>query len=150
MHGYGNHTFKLVNDKGESVYCKFHFRTAQGIKNLDVQRAAELSASDPDYATRDLYNAIARGDFPSWDLYIQVMTFEEAEKFEFNPFDVTKTFPFKEFPLIPVGRITLKGNPNNYFADVEQIAFAPSHLVPGILPSPDKMLVGRLFSYQVR
>lgn len=149
MHGYGNHTFKLVNDKGEAVYCKFHFRTSQGIKNLDVQRAQELTATDPDYSTRDLYDSIANNDFPSWDMYIQVMTFKQAEKFKFNPFDVTKVFSQKEFPLIPVGRITLNRNPSNYFAEVEQIAFAPSHLVPGILPSPDRMLIGRLFSYEV-
>lgn len=149
MHGYGNHTFKLINDKAEAVYCKFHFRTSQGILNLDVQKAQMLTAIDPDYSTRDLYNAIARGDFPSWDMYIQVMSYKEAEKFKFNPFDVTKVFSQKEFPLIPVGRITLNRNPNNYFAEVEQIAFAPSNLVPGILPSPDRMLIGRLFSYQV-
>lgn len=90
MHGYGSHTFKLINGKGEPTYCKFHFRTAQGIQNLEVQRASELSATDPDYSVRDLYNAIARGDFPSWNMFIQVMTFEQAEKFRDNPFDVTK------------------------------------------------------------
>ena len=126
MNGYGNHTFKLVNDKGEAVYCKFNFKTAQGIKNLEPARAQELTATDPDYSTRDLYNSIANGAFPSWDCYIQVMTFEQARNFQFNPFDVTKTFSQKEFPLIPVGRVTLNKNPQNYFAEVEQIAFAPS------------------------
>lgn len=167
MHGYGSHTFKLQNDKSESFYCKFHFRTAQGIKNLDVQRAAELSASDPDYAVRDLFNSIGREDYPEWKMFIQVMTFEEAANHPLNPFDVTKvqesnTFNFefklifysqvwsqREFPLIEVGKILLNRNPKNYFAEIEQLAFAPSHLVPGILPSPDKMLQGRLFSYQV-
>lgn len=90
MHGYGSHTFKLINTESEAVYCKFHMRTAQGIKNLEVQRAAELSASDPDYAVRDLFNAIGRGDFPSWNMFIQVMTFDQAERLQFNPFDVTK------------------------------------------------------------
>lgn len=147
MNGYGSHTFKTVNDKGEAFYVKFHFKTAQGIKNLDVKRAEELSATDPDYSIRDLYDAIGRGDFPQWNLNIQVMTFEEAERFRWNPFDVTKVWPQKEYPLIPVGRMVLDRNPNNYFAEVEQIAFCPSQLVPGIEPSPDKMLQGRLFSY---
>ena len=148
MHGYGSHTFKLINAKGEATYCKFHMRTAQGIKNLDVQRAAELSASDPDYSTRDLFNAIGRGDFPSWNMFIQIMEMEDAEMAHVNPFDVTKTWSQKQFPLIPVGKFTLDRNPENYFAEVEQLAFAPSHLVPGILPSPDKMLQGRLLSYE--
>lgn len=90
MHGYGSHTFKLQNSKGEATYCKFHFRTAQGIKNLDVQKAAELSASDPDYSVRDLYNSIGEGSFPSWNMFIQIMSFKEAENLRFNPFDVTK------------------------------------------------------------
>lgn len=90
IHGYGSHTFKLQNDQSEAVYCKFHMRTAQGIRNLDVQRAAELSGSDPDYAVRDLFNAIGRGDFPSWKMYLQIMTFDQAQRLQFNPFDVTK------------------------------------------------------------
>ena len=147
MNGFGTHAFKLINAKVEAVYCKFHFKSAQGIKNLDVHRAQELAGKDPDYATRDLFNAIGNGNYPSWDMSIQVMTFKEAEKFKFNPFDVTKIWSQKDFPLISVGRLTLDRNPNNYFAEVEQIAFAPSHLVPGIEPSPDKMLQGRLFSY---
>lgn len=147
MNGYGSHTFKLVNAAGNPIYCKFHFKTDQGIKNLDAKRADELAGSDPDYAIRDLYNAIAKGEFPSWSLYIQVMTFEQAEKTSFNPFDLTKVWPQGEYPLIPVGKMVLDRNPSNYFAEVEQIAFAPSHLVPGIEPSPDKMLQGRLFSY---
>lgn len=148
MHGYGSNTFKLVNSKGEAHYCKFHMRTEQGIKNLDVKRAAELASSDPDYSVRDLFNAIARLDFPSWKMFIQIMTFKEAESVHFNPFDVTKTWSQKQFPLIQVGKFTLNKNPSNFFAEIEQIAFAPNHLVPGILPSPDKILQGRLFSYQ--
>jgi catalase len=147
MNGYGSHTFKLVNAKGEAVYCKFHAKTRQGIKNLSSEEAMKLGGEDPDYSIRDLYNAIERGDYPEWDFFIQVMTFEEAEKFRWNPFDLTKIWPHKEFPLIPVGKIVLNRNPVNYFAEVEQVAFSPAHIVPGIEFSPDKMLQGRLFSY---
>eukprot|EP00918_Siedleckia_nematoides_P108298 GHVU01236354.1.p1 GENE.GHVU01236354.1~~GHVU01236354.1.p1 ORF type:complete len:505 (+),score=74.07 GHVU01236354.1:126-1640(+) len=147
MNGYGSHTFKLVNAKGEAVYCKFHCKTDQGVKTLSAERAGELQGTDPDYSIRDLYNAIATGNFPSWTVYIQVMTFEEAEKWQFNPFDVTKVWPQADYPLIPVGRFVLNRNPKNYFQEVEQSAFCPAHLVPGIEPSPDKMLQGRLFSY---
>jgi len=147
MNGYGSHTFKLVNAQGEAVYVKFHFKTDQGIKNLSAQRAGQLAGENPDYAQQDLYNSIANGNFPSWTLHIQVMTFEQAETVSFNPFDLTKVWPQGQFPLIPVGKLVLNRNPTNYFAEVEQIAFAPSHLIPGIEPSPDKMLQGRLFSY---
>nr|AKZ20727.1 catalase [Tegillarca granosa] len=147
MNGYGSHTFKMVNKAGKPYYCKFHFKTDQGIKNLMADKAAELSKDDPDYAIRDLYNAIETGKFPSWTLKVQVMTFEEAEKFRYNPFDLTKIWPQKEFPLITVGKMVLDRNPKNYFAEVEQIAFAPIHMIPGIEASPDKMLQGRLFSY---
>nr|UDB72880.1 catalase isoform X2 [Hemiscorpius lepturus] len=147
MHGHGGHTYKIVNAKNEPFYCKFHYKTDQGIRNLPVERAAELASTDPDYALRDLYNAIAEKRYPSWTFYVQVMTYEQAENFRWNPFDVTKIWPHPEFPLIPVGKIVLDRNPTNYFKDVEQIAFCPSHLVPGIEPSPDKMLQSRLFSY---
>ncbi|CAM2115674.1 catalase isoform X1 [Lepidochelys kempii] len=147
MHGFGSHTFKLINAQGKAVYCKFHAKTDQGIKNLSVEEAGRLASTDPDYGLRDLYNAIANGNCPSWTFYIQVMTFEEAEKFPFNPFDVTKVWPHKCYPLIPVGKLVLNRNPVNYFAEVEQIAFDPSNMPPGIEPSPDKMLQGRLFSY---
>ncbi|KAF4526973.1 hypothetical protein B566_EDAN015799 [Ephemera danica] len=147
MNGYGSHTFKLVNAKNEAVYCKFHYKTDQGIKSLNADRAGELSAQDPDYAIRDLHNAIARGDYPKYNVSIQVMTFEQAEKWKYNPFDLTKVWPHTEFPLIPVGRMVFDRNPKNYFAEVEQIAFSPAHMIPGIEPSPDKMLQGRLFSY---
>lgn len=148
MNGYGSHTFKLVNKNGEAVYAKFHMKTDQGIKNLSVETAEKLAATDPDYSLRDLYNAIASGNNPSWSMYIQVMTFDQARKWSTNPFDLTKVWPQKEFPLIPVGRFTLNRNPENYFAQIEQLSFAPSNMVPGIEPSPDKMLQGRLFSYQ--
>lgn len=147
MHGFGSHTFKLISATNEEVYVKFHFKTEQGVKNLSVEKAFELSASDPDYATRDLYQAIASGNFPSWKLYVQIMTPKEAESHEFNPFDVTKVWSQKKFPLNYVGKIVLNRNPNNYFEEIEQIAFSPSHFIPGIDASPDKMLQGRLFSY---
>merc|ERR1711894_100076 len=147
MNGYGSRTFKMVNEQGEAVYVKFHAKTDQGIKNLSGAKAGELTGAAPDYSTEDLFNAISDGNYPSWSMYIQVMTFDEAEKFRWNPFDLTKVWPQGEFPLIPVGRFTLNRNPKNYFAEVEQIAFSPAHLVPGIEPSPDKMLQGRLFSY---
>jgi len=147
MNGYGSHTFKMVNAKGEAVYCKFHFKTDQGIRNLPVEKADTLSATDPDYGIRDLFNAIEEKNFPSWTMKIQVMTFEQAEKFRWNPFDVTKVWPQSEFPLIPVGKMVLNRNPTNYFHEVEQISFSPAVMPPGIEPSPDKMLQGRLFSY---
>lgn len=114
---------------------------------MPVELANRLASENPDYAIQDLYNAIANGTFPSWTLYIQVMSLQEAEQVPFNPFDVTKIWPQGQFPLIPVGKLVLNRNPSNYFAEVEQIAFCPSHLIPGVEPSPDKMLQGRLFSY---
>jgi catalase len=147
MNGYGSHTFKLVNSEGRPAYCKFHYKTDQGIKNLSVSRAAQLAGDDPDYSIKDLFGSIANRNHPSWTLYIQVMTFKQAEQHQWNPFDLTKVWPHGDFPLIPVGRLVLDRNPRNYFAEVEQIAFSPAHLVEGIEPSPDKMLQGRLFSY---
>ena len=147
MNRYGSHTFKNVNANGEAVYVKYHFKTDQGIANLSANDAARLASEDPDYATRDLYNAIAGGDYPSWTMYVQVMTYHEAQTVPFNPFDLTKIWPHKQFPLHECGRLVLDRNPKNYFAEIEQIAFAPSHMIPGIEPSPDKMLQARLFSY---
>ncbi|KAI5729442.1 hypothetical protein M8J76_002585 [Diaphorina citri] len=147
MHGYGSHTFKLVNKDNEPVYCKFHFRTDQGIKNISPQTATKLAATDPDYSIRDLYDNIAKGNFPSWTFYIQVMTFEEAKTYRWNPFDVTKIWPQSDFPLLPVGHMVLDKNPGNYYAEIEQLAFNPNNLIPGIEPTPDKMLQGRLHSY---
>ncbi|CAG2110185.1 unnamed protein product [Medioppia subpectinata] len=147
MNGYGSHTYKLVNDKGEAFYTKFHWKVDQGIKNMDVVKAARLSGDDPDYSIRDLYNAIENKQFPSWTLNVQVMTFQQAKTWKFNPFDLTKVWPHKDFPLIEVGRMVLDRNPKNYFTEVEQMAFEPSNLVPGIEVSPDKMLQGRLFAY---
>lgn len=140
MNGYGSHTFKMVNAEGKAVYCKFHLKTDQGIKNLPPSQAAALEGADPDYSIRDLYNSIAEGRFPSWSFYIQVMTFEQAEKYKWNPFDLTKVWPHGDFPLIPVGKMVLDKNPENYFTDVEQAAFSPANMIPGIEASPDKML----------
>lgn len=147
MHGFGSHTFSMVNDKNERVWVKFHFKSKQGIKNFLDAEAVEMKGKDPDFAQRDLVEAIDNGHFPKWTLKIQVMTEEQARNFRFNPFDLTKVWPHKEFPLIEVGELELNENPNNYFADVEQSAFAPAHIVDGIGFSPDKMLQGRLLSY---
>ncbi|OWZ24611.1 Catalase [Phytophthora megakarya] len=147
MNGYGSNTFVNVNAEGKTTYVKYHFKTDQGIRNLPVDEASFLASADPDYANRDLFEAIEDGSFPSWTLYIQTMTPEQAKKHKFLAFDVTKVWPHADFPLKEVGRLVLNKNPRNYFAEIEQLAFAPSHMVPGIAPSPDKMLQGRLFSY---
>lgn len=147
MHGFGSHTFSLINEENERVWVKFHLRTHQGIKNLTNEEAAEVVAHDRESHQRDLFEAIDRGDFPKWTFYIQMMDEATAKNYKENPFDVTKVWSHKEFPLIEVGELELNRNPQNYFAEVEQAAFAPTHLVPGIALSPDKLLQGRLFAY---
>jgi len=147
MNGYSSHTFKLVNAEGKQYWTKFHLKTEAGIKCLTQEEADKIKSHDLDYATRDLFNHIASGKEAGWKMCIQLMQFEDAFTYRINPFDVTKVWPQKDYPLIPVGRLALNRNPKNYFAEVEQSAFSPSHLVPGIEPSPDKMLQGRLFSY---
>jgi catalase len=147
MNGYGGHTFKWWNKKGEYFWVKIHFKTAQGIKNLTRQEALKLSGENPDHATEDLFNAIKKGEFPAWNVEIQVMKPEQAMKYKFNPFDVTKVLPHGDFPMIPLGKMVLNQNPKNYFAEVEQSAFCPGNFVPGIGPSPDKMLQGRIVFY---
>lgn len=148
MHGFGSHAFKTVNDRNEAFYVKFHFKTNQGIKNLEPERAEWLAGHDPDYAGRDLFESIKRRDFPSWRFCFQVMSAEEAETMtDMNPFDVTKTWSYKKYPLLDIGNVVLDRNPTNFFAEVEQMAFCPANLVPGVEPSPDKLLQGRLFSY---
>ncbi|KAF1803918.1 catalase-like domain-containing protein [Mucor lusitanicus] len=147
LNGYSSHTLKLVAEDGSFKYVKWHFKTDQGIRNLKADQAGQLAGSDPDYATRDLFNAIEHGEYPSWSVYVQVMDPEDAKKYRFNPFDVTKVWSHKDYPLQPVGKMTLNRNPENYFAETEQAAFSPSHTVPGIDVSPDRMLQGRLFSY---
>ena len=146
MHGFGSHTFKWVNEQGEGVWVKYHFKTEQGVKNLSVDAAAKMAGENPDYHTEDLFNAIENGDFPSWKLCVQIMPLEDANTYRFDPFDVTKVWSQKDYPLIEVGRMVLNKNPENYFAEVEQATFSPGTLVPGIDVSPDKMLQGRLFA----
>jgi len=147
MHGFGSHTYSLINDKNERFWVKFHFKTRQGIKNLTNYEAAQIIAKDRESNQRDLFESIEKGDFPSWDFKIQIMTQDQAKSVKFNPFDLTKTWSHKEFPLIDVGVMTLNENPKNYFNEVEQAAFSPSNIVPGISFSPDKMLQARIFSY---
>lgn len=147
MNGYGSHTFKWVNDQGEAFWVKYHFISEQGVKGLDEELADKLAGENPDYHTEDLYNSIDKGDFPAWKLYVQIMPYEDAKTYRFDPFDVTKVWSQKDYPRIEVGRMVLDRNPENYFAEVEQAAFSPGNFVPGIEASPDKMLQGRLFGY---
>jgi len=147
LHGFGSHTYSLLSASGERVWCKFHFRTEQGIENMTDEQSAETIAGDRESHQRDLFEAIERKDFPRWKVFVQIMTEKQAAEFRWNPFDLTKVWPHGEYPLIEVGRLELNRNPENYFAEVEQAAFKPSALVPGIGPSPDKMLQARLMSY---
>ncbi len=147
MHGFGSHTYSFWNEQGERYWVKFHLRTQQGIKNLTDAEAAAVVAQDRESHQRDLYEAIERGDFPKWKMYVQVMPEQDAEKVPYHPFDLTKVWPKGDYPLIEVGEFELNRNPENYFADVEQAAFAPSNIVRGIGVSPDKMLQARLVNY---
>jgi catalase len=147
MHGFGSHTYSMLNADNERVWVKFHLVCQQGIKNLTDAEAEALIAKDRESHQRDLLESIDRGDFPRWKMFIQVMSEEQAANMPYNPFDLTKVWFKKEFPLIEVGYFELNRNPDNYFADVEQAAFNPVNVVPGIGFSPDKMLQGRLFSY---
>jgi len=147
MNGYGSHTYSLINAKNERIWVKFHLKTQQGIKCLTDQEAEAIIAKDRESHQRDLLESIDKGDFPKWSMKIQVMTEEQAKKCNFNPFDLTKVWSHKKYPLIDVGVMELNRNPENYFSDVEQAAFNPANIVPGIGFSPDKMLQGRLFSY---
>jgi catalase len=147
MNGYSSHTYMWVNAGGERYFVKYHFKTDQGAEALTEDEAKAIVAEDGDFHLRDLYDAISRRDNPSWTLQMQVMPFEEAADYHFNPFDLTKVWPHEDYPLHTVGRLVLDRNPEDYFAEVEQSAFEPANLVPGIGPSPDKMLLGRLLSY---
>ncbi|HZV56228.1 MAG TPA: catalase [Sphingobium sp.] len=147
MNGYGSHTYMWVNAKGEKFWVKYHFHTRQGMKFFSNEEATAMSGADADFHRRDLFEAIARGDYPVWDLSVQIMPYEEARSYRFNPFDLTKTWSHKDYPLIPVGTMTLNRNPENFFAQIEQAAFSPGNTVPGIGLSPDKMLLGRAFAY---
>jgi catalase len=147
MHAFGSHTFSLLNAKNERFWVKFHFHTQQGIKNLTDAEAEAIIGKDRESHQRDLYNSIEKGDFPRWKMFIQVMAEKDAAKCPYNPFDLTKVWFHKDHPLVEVGVLELNKNPENYFAEVEQSAFNPANIVPGIGFSPDKMLQGRLFSY---
>ena len=147
MHGFGSHTFSFINAEGERFWVKFHFRCMQGIENLTNGEAESIVAKDRESHQRDLYEAIERGDFPRWEFKVQIMPEKDAATYRFHPFDLTKVWPHGDYPLIDVGVLELNRNPENYFAEVEQAAFNPAHIVPGIGFSPDRMLQGRLFSY---
>lgn len=147
MNGYGSHTYSLINAHGERVWCKFHFKTMQGIQCMTDEEASARIGHDRETHQRDLFQSIEHKEFPRWKLHIQVMTEAQAESFHWNPFDLTKVWPHREYPLIEVGIMELNRNPENYFAEIEQAAFSPSAIVPGISWSPDKMLQARLMSY---
>ncbi|MDR6300589.1 catalase [Mesonia maritima] len=147
MNGYGSHTFSMINANDERFYVKFHFKTDQGIKNFTDEESVEMAGKNPDFAQQDLLEHIEEGKFPTWTLKIQVMPEEEAKNYKWNPFDLSKVWPHGDYPLIEVGKMELNKNADNYFAQIEQSAFAPAHIVDGIGYSPDKMLQGRLLSY---
>ncbi|MEU2742110.1 catalase [Streptomyces sp. NPDC007095] len=147
MNGYGSHTYQWTNAGGEAFFVKYHFKTNQGVRSLSTEQAQEIAGKDPNSHQTDLLQAIERGVRPSWTLYVQIMPAAEAADYRFNPFDLTKVWPHKDFPLQRVGRLVLDRNPDNVFAEVEQAGFSPNNFVPGIGPSPDKMLQGRLFAY---
>jgi catalase len=147
MNGYGSHTYMWMNAEGAKFWVKYHFHTNQGVKCFTNAEAQATAGQDADFHRRDLFEAIKRGEFPSWTLFVQVMPYSEARNYRFNPFDLTKTWSHKDYPLIKVGTMTLNRNPDNFFAQIEQAAFSPGNLVPGIGLSPDKMLLGRAFAY---
>jgi len=147
MDGFSSHTFSLINSNSDLVYVKWHFKTKQGIKNFTCEQADQMRGKDPDYAQRDLFEAVQSGNFPKWRVCVQIMTEKEAETYHINPFDLTKVWPHGDYPLVDVGELVLDRNPVNYFAEVEQAAFEPKNIVPGMGYSPDKMLQARLVSY---
>lgn len=147
MHGFGSHTFKWVNKDSKAHWVKYHFISDQGIKNLSPERAVELSGTNPDYAIEDLFLSIQNENGPSWTFSVQVMPLEDAANYKWDPFDLTKVWSHKDYPLREVGKLKLDKNPTNYFAEVEQCSFSPAHMVPGIEPSPDRILQTRLFAY---
>ena len=147
MNGYGSHTYMWVNAAGEKHWVKYHFHSQQGVENLTGDEAEQIAGADADFHRRDLFDAIGRGEFPSWKLSVQLMPYEDAKTYRYNPFDLTKVWPHSDYPLVEVGTLTLKENPVNFFAQIEQAGFAPSNTVPGIGFSPDKMLLARVFAY---
>lgn len=147
MNGYSSHTYSFINEKNDRYWIKFHFKTMQGIKNFKQEEADDIAGKNPDWSTEELFNRIKSGNFPKWHVHVQIMPEKEAEKYEWNPFDLTKVWPHKDYPLIEVGIMELNRNPSNYFAEIEQAAFAPANIVPGIGFSPCKMLQARIFAY---
>ncbi len=147
MNGYGSHTYSFINAKDERFWVKFHFKTQQGIQNMMQEEADRIAGEDPDYHTRQLFEAIERGEYPKWTFKVQIMPEADAETYRWNPFDLTKVWPHADYPLIEVGVLEMNRNPENYFAEVEQSAFSPANIVPGISFSPCKMLQARIFAY---
>lgn len=147
MNGYTSHTYMWINAEGERYWVKYHFKTDQGIENMTQEEADKIAGTDADYHRRDLFNSIAKGDFPGWTLKVQIMPFKDAETYRINPFDLTKVWPHGDYPLQEVGKLVLNRNPSDFHAEIEQAAFEPNNLVPGIGASPDKMLLARLVSY---
>ncbi|MGZ2505977.1 catalase [Rhizobium beringeri] len=147
MHGFGSHTYSFINSGNERFWVKFHFRTQQGVENLTDEEATDLIGRDRESSQRDLFENIEAGNYPRWTLFVQIMPEEQANTYRINPFDITKVWPKADYPLIEVGVVELNRNPENFFAEIEQAAFAPSSIIPGIGFSPDKLLQGRLFSY---
>ncbi|MGO3308519.1 MAG: catalase [Brevibacterium aurantiacum] len=147
MNGYSSHTYMWANQAGERFWVQYHFHTDQGVENMTNEEAGRMAGEDADMHRRDLFDAIERGDYPSWTVSVQIMPYEEAKTYRFNPFDLTKTWSKKDYPLMEIGKFTLNKNPSNHFAQIEQAAFSPSNTVPGTGISPDKMLMGRVFSY---
>ncbi|MGO2984818.1 MAG: catalase, partial [Brevibacterium aurantiacum] len=143
MNGYSSHTYMWANEAGERFWVQYHFHTDQGVENMSNEEAGKLAGEDADIHRRDLFDAIERGDYPSWTVSVQIMPYEEAKTYRFNPFDLTKTWSKKDYPLMEIGKFTLNKNPSNHFAQIEQAAFSPSNTVPGTGISPDKMLMGR-------
>jgi catalase len=148
MNGYGSHTYMWVNEAGEKFWVKYHFESRQGVESLSNEEAERLAGANAEYHRQDLFESIKRGEFPQWDLYVQIMPYEDAKTYRFNPFDLTKVWSKKDYPRIKVGTMTLNENPANHFAEIEQAAFSPANMVPGMGMSPDKMLLGRNFAYQ--
>ncbi|RHZ56288.1 catalase easC [Aspergillus thermomutatus] len=147
MHAYSGHTYKLTKEDGSFKYVKFHFRSKQGVKSFNREESEKINGSNPDFLIQDMYEAIERGEYPSWDLCVQIMDPKDAESYKWNIFDMTKVWPHSDYPMRKLGQLTLNQNPRNYFADIEQAAFSPSTMVPGIAPSADPMLQARMFAY---
>lgn len=148
MDGFSSHTYMWYNEDEEYIWVKYHFKSVLGNETLTDAEATKIAGENPNHATQDLYEAIEKGDYPQWNVYVQMMTNDEAKEYKFDPFDITKVWYHGDYPLIPLGKLVLNKNPVSFFNEIEQAAFAPSNFVPGIGPSPDKLLQGRLFAYE--